>query len=286
MNSTGRKPVKESERQIDTVAKALCILDCFTAAEPELPLKQLSEKTGLYKSRIIRLCGTLMAHGFLIRTPAATYKLGPKLMILGKVYERTNPLALVARPIMKELSALTGESTKLFVIEGLKRLCLVREKGPSPLQYAINEGETQELYAGAGGKVLLAFAPKELQNKVIRGNRKQFTAATITDRKDIHKELEITRSRGYAFSKGELVSEVAGLAAPVYDHDGQVCAALTIAGPEQRFSEEPCKLMLAKLLEAAGQLSLLLGNRAIASTPGLRRRNRNDRASKSIGLQA
>ena len=69
MNSTGRKPVKESERQIDTVAKALCLLDCCTDAEPELTLKQLSEKTDLYKSRIIRLCGTLAAHGYLIRTP-------------------------------------------------------------------------------------------------------------------------------------------------------------------------------------------------------------------------
>ena len=264
MNSTGRKPVKESDRQVETVAKALCLLDCFTAAEPELSLKQLSEKTGLYKSRIIRLCGTLVAHGFLIRTPAATHKLGPKLMILGKVYERTNPLSSVARPIMKDLSALSGESTKLFVIEGLKRLCLVREKGPSPLQYAINEGETQELYAGAGGKVLLAFAPEALQREIIRHTLKKITATTIIDRNDLRKELENIRRQGYAFSRGELVSEVAGLAAPVFDHDGMVCAALTIAGPEQRFSPESRKLMLAQLLDAARQLSSLLGNRTSA----------------------
>ncbi len=262
MNSTGRKPIKESDRQIDTVAKALCILDCFTIAEPELSLKQLSEKTGLYKSRIIRLCGTLVAHGFLIRNDAASYKLGPKLMILGKVYERTNPLTAVARPIMKDLSALTGESTKLFVIEGFKRLCLVREKGPSPLQYAINEGETQELYAGAGGKVLLAFAPKDFQREIIRRTLKKITATTITERGNLQKELANIRRQGYALSRGELVSEVFGLAAPVYDHDGLVCAALTIAGPEQRFTAERRTLMLTQLLDAARQLSLLLGNRA------------------------
>jgi DNA-binding IclR family transcriptional regulator len=170
-------------------------LDCFTVAEPELSLKQLSEKTGLYKSRIIRLCGTLAAHGYLIRTPAATYKLGPKLMILGKVYERTNPLTAVARPIMKELSALTGESTKLFVIEGTKRLCLVREKGPSPLQYAINEGETQAIYAGAGGKLFLAFAPEAFQKEIIRRNREKFTDATITDPKRFKKNWKLFVAR-------------------------------------------------------------------------------------------
>ena len=61
------KPPKESAKQIESVDKALGILGCFSVNTPELSLKQLSEKTGLYKSRILRLCGTLMAHGFLIR---------------------------------------------------------------------------------------------------------------------------------------------------------------------------------------------------------------------------
>ena len=162
---------------------------------------------------------------------------------------------------MKDLSALTGESTKLFVIEGFKRLCLVREKGPSPLQYAINEGETQELYAGAGGKLLLAFAPKSFQKDIIQRKRELFTDQTIADPDALQKELETIRRQGYAISKGELVSEVAGLAAPVYDYDGRVCAALTIAGPKQRFNAERCKQMLEQLLDAVRQLSSLIGNR-------------------------
>jgi DNA-binding IclR family transcriptional regulator len=185
-------------------------------------------------------------------------------MTLGKVYERTNPLTAIARPVMKELSALTGESTKLFVIEGYQRLCLVRERGPSPLQYAINEGEIQELYAGAGGKLLLAFAPEVFQKEIIQRRLKKFTVETIIDPKALQKELEIIRRQGYASSKGELVSEVAGLAAPVYDYDGVVCAALTIAGPKQRFGAERRKQMLAQLLEAAHKLSQLLGNRTSA----------------------
>ena len=155
-----KKAPKESAKQIDSVDKALSIVECFTDSAPELSLKEISEKTGLYKSRIMRLSGTLIAHGFLIRKENSLYRLGPKLMLLGKIYERTNSLISTARPILRELAASTGESAKLYVIEGDKRICLVREKGPNPLRYHVEEGESFELYAGAGGKVLLAFAPK------------------------------------------------------------------------------------------------------------------------------
>lgn len=264
MDADGVKLTKESERQVDTVARALEILGCFSDAEPELSLKRLSEKTGLYKSRILRLCGTLAAQGFLIRLPRASYKLGPMLLVLGKIYERTNPLANVARPILKDLAARTGESTKLFVIEGTKRLCLVREKGPSPLRYAIAEGQTLELYAGAGGKVLLAHAPEELREQVLAQQREQITPSTIVDRPRLEKELAAIRRQGYAVSLGEIVPDVGGLAAPVFDHEERICGALTISGPTQRFTAARRQAMLEHLREAARELSRLLGRRQAA----------------------
>ena len=74
MIEAGNTP-KESEKQIESVDKALGILECFSTKTPELSLKQLSEMTGLYKSRILRLCGTLMAHGCLIRLEGSLYRL-------------------------------------------------------------------------------------------------------------------------------------------------------------------------------------------------------------------
>ena len=264
MNHPDLKPIKESERQVDTVAKALDILECFSDAEPELTLKQLSERTGLYKSRILRLCGTLVSRGFLLRLPRASYKLGPRLMSLGKVYERSNPLAAIARPVLKQLSTLTGESTKLFVMDGSQRLCLVREKGPSPLHYAIDEGQRFVLHAGAGGKVLLAYAPAAARQQVLDKALQKFTPMTIVERERLESELERIRTQGYAFSTGELVSEVAGLAAPVFDLDNQVCAALTISGHKQHFGPTQRQEMVTHLLAAARQLSFLLGRRAAA----------------------
>ena len=255
-----KKAPKESAKQIDSVDKALSIVECFSDSAPELSLKQLSEKTGLYKSRILRLCGTLMAHGFLIRKENSLYCLGPKLMMLGKIYERTNSLITIARPILKELASLTGESAKLYVIEGNKRICLVREKGPNPLGYHVEEGESFELYAGAGGKVLLAYAPKEFRDQVLGEETLQrLTPQTIVDRSRLEEELANIRKQGYALSRGEMFPEVAGMAAPVFNHDNAVCGAVTIAGPIQRFTGDRRREMRDSMLKAAGKLSRLMG---------------------------
>ncbi len=251
---------KESSKQIESVDKALSILECFSDSVPELSLKELSEKTGLYKSRILRLCGTLMAHGFLIRLENSLYRLGPKLMMLGKVYERSNSLISIARPILRELASITGESAKLFVIQGTKRICLVREKGTYPLSYHVEEGESFELYAGAGGKALLANTSKEFRDQVL-GEKvlQRLTPTTIVERSRLEEEFAAIRERGYASSSGEVFTEVAGMAAPVFDHENIVCAALTIAGPVQRFTEDRREEMLESLLTSARRLSQMLG---------------------------
>ena len=253
-------PPKESEKQIESVDKALTILECFSDTEPELSLKQISEITGLYKSRILRLCGTLAAHGFLIRRQGSIYRLGPRLMMLGKIYERSNTLISLARPVMRELASLTGESTKLFIIEGKKRICLVREKGTYPLQYAINEGQSLELYAGAGGKLLLAYTSEDLRHEILNKTLTRLTPSTIVERDRLEQEFETIRKQGYASSQGEMVPEVAGMSAPVFDHENSVIAALTIAGPIQRFSSDRREDVLENLLASARKLSKLLGN--------------------------
>ena len=87
-HGSGDKDKKGSVPIVDSLLTALSLLDHFSINEPELSLSQLSEKSGLYKSRVHRLCGTLVVSGFLVRMPLATYRLGPKLMKLGIVSSR------------------------------------------------------------------------------------------------------------------------------------------------------------------------------------------------------
>ena len=259
-NMTRNKTIKEPERIVASVTKALKILDCFTAAEPELSLKQIHEKTRLYKSGILRLCGTLVAQRYLTRMPTSNYRLGPKLLILGNVYEKSNPLIAVARPILQELSAQTGESSALYIVEGLKRLCLVEQEGSLPIRYVMTEGKTQELYAGAGGKVLLAYAPEQIRSLILsKLTLIKMTNSTIVDRQLLEKEFRTIRERGHAISLGERIPEIGAIAVPVFDTTQTVCAALSIGGLIQRFSAARCREYLKPLKASAHKLSLLLG---------------------------
>ena len=251
---------KESRRHVDALLKALDILDCFQV-QPSLQLKQLSEMTKLNKSRILRLCGTMESAGYLVHDrETGLYSLGPKLLSLGKVYERNNTLIALARPILRDLTRITGESASLFVVDGNKRLCLAREEGTHSVRYSVSEGQHMELYAGSGGKVLLAFGPAEFRRQFLKkGMLKRLTPNTIVDPEKLQKELELIDRQGYGFSAGERDSDAASLAAPVYNHEKKVCAALAIAGPVNRFLPEHNAEHVKMLLAAAQRLSWSLG---------------------------
>jgi len=189
-----RGKVKEFTRHVDAVLKALDVLDCFQV-HPLLPLKKISELTGMNKSRIIRLCGTLASRGYLVYdSESLHYKLGSRILALSKIYEQSNNLISLARPVLGYLARQTGESATLYVVDGLKRLCLAREEGTFSIRFNIMEGERMALYAGAGGKLLLAFGPEELRRKVLRkAHLRPLTPSTIRDPKRLEKELETIR---------------------------------------------------------------------------------------------
>ncbi len=256
----GKKP-KNSAPIVDSLATALRILDHFSIREPELSLRELSEKTGLYKSRIHRLCGTLVELRFLTRMPSSSYRLGPKLMALGKIYEKSNSLITVSRPIMKELAEVSGESATLFHLDIDACLCLAREYGSSRLVFDIQEGgEHRELHASAAGRIFLAYGPRELAERVLaQPELKRFTSETTTDHDILAQKLIDIRKRGYGINRGERELEVAAIAAPVWDHEHTLVAALGIAGPVQRFSKDREAELISHLLDASRKISGMLG---------------------------
>jgi len=256
------KKIKTNEMVVDAVSKALLILECFSDEKYELTLKDLSEMTGMYKSRIMRLCSTLIHHGFMLRHDGGRYSVGPGLMSLGKIYERNNPLISIARPILRELCGLTGESSKLFVIEGTKRLCLAMVKSPSPLRYSIDEGQKLELYAGAGGKAILAYCSHEFIDRVLNDKPLlKLTSKTIIERDSLDQEYKNIRHQGFAKSYGEAIEGVASIAAPVFDHDNKISGSLTVAGPIHRFNDKNEPTMIENVVLSAKKLSKLLGSK-------------------------
>ena len=256
------KPPKESERHVEAVLKALSILELFEAG-PTLSLQQISTATGLHKSRIMRLCGSLISMDYLQYGPeTGSYQLGTKLLRLAHLYKRHNSILSIGRPILRELVEQTGETAALSKRIDNYRVGLLWEDGLHSIRFASNsEGKILRLSVGAAGKVLLAYSPEEIVEQVLNSPEfsKPLTKTTICDPDQFKKELSLIRQRGYAFSFGERIDESASLAAPVRDSSGAVYTAMSVIGAIQRFTEGRYEKYLPALLEKADKLSRLLG---------------------------
>jgi len=253
--------VREEGRHVDLILRATEILECFKPRRSELTLTELSDLTGLQKSRLLRLCGTLASKGYLNRdAETLKYSLGPRLMILGRLYENANDLFQLAEPIIKRLAKETKETVSLFVVHGGRRLCLVKEDGELPIRFVNAEGDVLDLHRGAGGKALLAFLDEETRGRILAGLMAD--PATMLPKswiKDHEKEFDEIRRKGYVVSYGDVISGVAAVAAPVFNESGLCCASVSIAGPDHRFSEKHCVTLVRRVREATAHLSARLG---------------------------
>jgi DNA-binding IclR family transcriptional regulator len=259
MSTEVEKMAKEPQL-VNTVVTTMAILECFNSQEADLSLNQLSLRTGHHKSRIHRLCGTLIALGYLVKSSRNNYRLGPKLMSLGRVYEKTNSLKSVALPIMKELSETTELSSTLYVINGTRCICLAREVGPTRFAYVINEGDFEELFTTAAGRILLAYSEPGFVEKVL-GNAEpvRFTPNTIIDIDKIRAELTTIRHKGYASNNQERELGISAISVPIFNHEKQIGASIAVAGLAHRFEGDQFNRLFLELKNAADKISYHLG---------------------------
>jgi DNA-binding IclR family transcriptional regulator len=251
---------KQYERHVESVLAALEVMEGFLV-HPAMSIKQIMDVTGFTRNRVMRLTGTLLHKGYMVLdTSAGKFALGPKILALGKVFEQNRGIVILARPILRKIALTTGESVSLYVREGFERVVMAREEGTQQIRYAVAEGQRMDLHAGAGGKVLLAFAPAEVLEAFLnRAALEKPDSRTISDKEKLLAELQRIRSQGFGESTGERVPDAGAVAAPVFDSTGDLVCALGIAGPVSRFTSDTRKSHQKLIVSQADFLSEQLG---------------------------
>jgi DNA-binding IclR family transcriptional regulator len=185
------------------------------------------------------------------------YSLGPTVMRLASaIMDRGNDLITIGTPSLERLRTETGETVSLHIALGEKRVCVAELVSPEPIRMESGVGHVYPLYAGAAGKVLIAWdnpslgrVPQELE---------RVGPSTIQSRVELERELAAVRRRGYATSVGEVVPGATSLAVPVFGNNGTVTAAINVAGPTSRLSRAKiAKLAPTALAEARRLMELL-----------------------------
>lgn len=247
-----------------SLKSALDILNCFTLDNHELGVSEIARELGIYKSKVSRVLSAYEAEGVVLRSQSTQkYRLGPKILGWAAILLSKTDMRAVALPYMEELRGKTNETVNLYVLESDYRICIERVESSQSIRMVSKIGERLTLHAGAAGKLLLAYLPEEERKETIeRIELPRLTPKTITSRKELEKELEKICRQGFATSFQELVPLAASISAPLRNYEGEVIAALGIAGPAMRFTSQKVKEYLLYVKEIASKISQELGYQA------------------------
>ncbi len=249
--------------RINSVDKAITILNCFTAEKSVLGVGQISAETGYTPSTVSRLLSTMERRGVVERASnSRKYQLGYRIYLWGAFSQNHNTLPKFAKPVMERLRDECGEEVSLYVVSGYHRICIERVPSKHAIAMSGFIGAKLPLYTGASGQVLLAYLPIEKRNEFFKKQPLvRFTKHTIIDRDELEIKFNKIRKRGYAISKEEREPGAYSIVAPVWDTKNHVAASLSISGPLYRLSNDQLKLNITRAMSAAEKISIKIANR-------------------------
>jgi DNA-binding IclR family transcriptional regulator len=275
---------------VQVLDRALAILDALSETSGQFSLAELSNRLPLHKSTLHRLLMVLEHHRFIRKHPLdGRYSLGMRLFELGSRAVARVDVRERAEPFLRRLVVETGETAHIALLSGGEMLSVINVESRKKLRTPTTVGGRTPVHCTAVGKAVLAYLPDhELELLLARLRFERFTRRTITTRRALRAELDRVRALGYAVDNEEIEEGLRCVGAPIRDSAGRVAAAISVAGPVFRMTDERLPELSRSVVEAARDLSADLGyseeRRAVAKTGrGLaRKRGELSRASSTV----
>jgi DNA-binding IclR family transcriptional regulator len=238
-------------RLLKSLNRGLEALDFLVSQGEPVRLTDAATHLGVDKSNASHILRTLVAAGYAQQVDGRRYGLGPKMFRP----HRSELEDVVARrekfhDMLQGLVDATRECAHMAVLVGTKVWYIDKIASPLPLKVDHPIGSLAPLHCTALGKAFLAFGDAR-----DTGVLERFTARTIADPAELRAEIETTRARGYSIDNEEYSEGVSCVAAPIYDADNRMAAAIGLSGPAAR--NNPARL---------AELGQLLLERSAADT--------------------
>lgn len=222
---------------LSTIIRAGRVLRLFDSRSPEWGVSEVALALKMPKSSAHGLLSSLAEIGLLQRATNGRYRLGWRLIAMGRLMLETAEFRGEARKQMAELVQQYRETVQLGVLEHNIVVYLDRIEGTNAVRADLTGlGAANYAHCTAIGKVLLAGVPwGEVHKTLERSGTPRLTAHTKVDLAELELELENVRRQGFAQNIEEAHEDVCGVAAPIHDYTGQVIASISIAVPKARF---------------------------------------------------
>ena len=239
--------------------KNACRVLKHLAQEPQgETMRPLSETLEIPRTTLLRILTTLESEG-LVGRKEKNYVLGNQLIHLGLRAMDNLELKEVARPILRELSEITRETSHLAVLSGQKTLIVDVYTSPNPVSATSQPGSLAAVHCSSTGKVFLAYLLRDQVEDHFEFPLEARTGKTITTAAALKRDIEQTLKQGYGLDDEEYNPGVRCLAAPVRNAYGEVIAAIGITGGTASFTAKKVPSVAAHVIQSAENISRLLG---------------------------
>ena len=261
---------RSTERHsIQSVDRAVSLLEAIAEAGGECTLTQLSHRTQLNISTCHHLLSTLVARGYVAKVPVRrSYALGARILYLSNACLRQVDLPARAAPFIEKINERTGETVHLAVLQGDAMMKVAKRESRHPVRVDTGTlGKTDAAHATATGKAMLAWLPEDDMRRVLAHGLTRFTPKTICEWPSLIEALRHVRRNGYAVDDEEYQPGVICIGAAIRDHNGAVVGAISASTPTMRANDEHLSLVREQVCAAVRALSAELGGPGTQARP-------------------
>ena len=262
-----------------SVSRALDVLETLGGSSEGLGVGEIAERIGVSRSTAFTLLQTLVARGFVadVRIGGARlYRLGMSLVHLGDRALSELGIVQIASPVLQQLTNATQLTSRLAVLDEGCAVAVGRVDAPGPIRVTASLGRRELPHTSAMGKALLSgLTTEKVMDIVERLGMPKRTERTLTIVPEFLRDLEESRSRGYALDREEDNVGIICVGAPIYGRSAETIAAISVTGIRLDRTDADMHELGVTVRGYADRVSLLLGgptHAALLTHPKIRGR--------------
>lgn len=251
-----KKNKNKPDQLVKSLDRALNILEKLVDINEPLGITEISQYTGYHKSTVYRLIDTLCYRGYLTQDfETGKYKVGMKLFEIGSEVFNNLDLRSQVKPYLKEIEEKTAETVHLGVLDSTKMVYIDKVESRRTIRMSSKIGSRTYAHSTGLGKAILAYlAEDEVEQIIEEEGLPKFTENTITNKEELINELEEIRKKGFAIDEEENETGIICVAAPIFDYNDNIVAAISISGPANRMTNNK----IIKIKDIAREYSKLI----------------------------
>ena len=246
---------------VQSVDRALSILETLAEDDEGYRLSDLAIRTGLSTSTVHRLLATLESRRFVQFDRAESkWHVGSRAFTVGASFARRRNFSTQAIPYLRRLRDLTRETANLAVVDDEFIIVLTRMESREIMRSLTQVGGRVAMVTSGVGKAVLATYSDEDVGAVIRHHgMPRLTEKSIVRPSDLFRELEKIRQQGFAIDDEEACMGLRCIAAVVYNDCAEPLAAISVSGMTSRLTDDRLPEVGQIVRDVAGELTLALG---------------------------